>query len=85
MGKLIIKYESGKVDSFKCKSIKRACQIVSKRVNIAWWDFIENGKKLKPSRTPKKEISKLSPYETRQKLQENIAASTLKARFPWNL
>jgi hypothetical protein len=84
MGKLIIKYMSGKAESLKCKTIQKAWQIIDKRANIQSWQFIEPGRKLKPFKTPEKKIEQLNLTETRRKIQEKVIESKFNQALPWN-
>jgi len=58
MGKLLITYKRGKTESFKCKSEKRAKQIVGSRRNIKIWKFYEENERVI---IPKKKVEKKVP------------------------
>jgi hypothetical protein len=58
MGKLLITYKRGKTESLKCKSEKRAAQIVSNRNNIVFWKFYKDNERVV---IPKKKVEKKVP------------------------
>ena len=39
MGKVILEYKNGHLESFKCKSKERAEQIANKRPSVKKWDY----------------------------------------------
>lgn len=47
MGRLIIRYNNGLIESFKCKSKENALKIVNKRSGIYKQEFSENNEKIK--------------------------------------
>ena len=46
MGKLIIKFKDGHLESFKCKSEERASQIAGKRPNVKEWNYYESNQRI---------------------------------------
>jgi hypothetical protein len=54
MGKLIIEFENGRLESFKCKSKERAKRIISKRLQVIQWNYYEQNERI-PQKTKAKE------------------------------
>lgn len=51
MGRVIIKYKDGRVESLKCKSEERAKQVAGKRANVKEWNYYDVNERIP---TPKK-------------------------------
>lgn len=63
MGKVIIRYKSGKLESFKCKSKERAEEIADKRRNTVEWNYYENNERVIIKKKKKQEVSPTSLEE----------------------
>lgn len=46
MGKVIIKFSDGHLESFKCKSSERARLVASKRRNVSEWTYYDKGERV---------------------------------------
>jgi len=46
MGRVIIKFKDGHLESFKCKSEKRAIEIVRKRPNTKEWNYYDDSQRI---------------------------------------
>lgn len=53
MGKVIIKFKDNHLESFKCKSKKRASEIAGKRPNVIEWNYYNDGERIL---NPKKKV-----------------------------
>lgn len=58
MGKVILEYKNGQLESFKCKSEERAKQIAGKRPSVKKWDYY-GAEEVILRRKKKKEVEKL--------------------------
>ena len=61
MGKVIIKFSDNHLESFKCKSRKRASEIAGKRIKVREWNYYENNQRIpipKKKFIEKKEMTK---------------------------
>ncbi len=54
MGRVIIKFNDGHLESFKCKSKQRASEIAAKRNKVSEWNFYDENERVP---NPKKRIS----------------------------
>lgn len=50
MGRVLIKFKDGHLESFKCKSKERASEIANKRPNTLEWNYYENGERIPNSK-----------------------------------
>ena len=46
MGKVIIKFKDGHLESFKCKSKERAAEIAAKRPNTKEWNYYADNERM---------------------------------------
>lgn len=46
MGRVIIKFKDGHLESFKCKSEERASEIVGKRPNAREWNYYSDSERV---------------------------------------
>lgn len=46
MGRVIIKFNDGHLESFKCKSKEKAAQIAGKRPNAREWNYYEDNERI---------------------------------------
>lgn len=53
MGRVIIKFKDNHLESFKCKSEKRAEEIADRRNNVKEWNFYDDNARI-PQPTKKK-------------------------------
>ncbi len=58
MGRLIIKFKDGHLESFKCKSQQRASEVADKRLNVVEWNYYEQNQRIPQ---PKKKVVENSP------------------------
>jgi hypothetical protein len=46
VGRVIIKFSDGHLESFKCKSREKASQIVAKRPRVADWNYYDDNDRI---------------------------------------
>jgi hypothetical protein len=52
MGRVIIKFKDGHLESFKCKSKERAEQIAKKRNRVYEWNFYDENERVPKQKKP---------------------------------
>ena len=55
MGKVIIEFKDGRLESFKCKSEQRAKEISAKRPKVIDWNYYEKNQRIPTKRKVKEE------------------------------
>lgn len=58
MGRVIIKFKDGHLESFKCKSKERAAEIAAKRPNTKEWNYYADNERIP---RPKKKVVENKP------------------------
>lgn len=52
MGRVIIRFKDGHLESFKCKSKERAEQIAKKRNRVSEWNFYDENERVPKQKKP---------------------------------